>query len=139
MDQIKVFLDSDVFISALLSHKGASFEILNNISIYKIITKTIQEEVVDVAKRLDISLTQVNIFQKIKIISIKLDKTRIVRSYLSYVLDIEDSHVIAGAHSARTQFLLTHNTKHYHQELIKKDLKIITMKPGNFLQYLRSH
>lgn len=139
MDQIKVFLDSDVFISALLSHKGASFEILNNVSINKIITKTIQQEVTEVAKRIDISLSNVNIFQKIKICSIKLDKARVVRSYLSYVLDVEDSHVIAGAHTARTQFLLTHNTKHYRQELIKKDLKIITMKPGNFLQYLRSH
>lgn len=139
MDQINVFLDSDVLIASLLSHQGASFEILSNTSINKIITKTIRDEVTDVAKRLDISLSHDCIFQKLDIRSIRLNKTRIVKTYLSYVLDVEDSHVVAGAHVARTQFLLTHNTKHYHLELIKRNLNIITMKPGNFLQYLRSH
>lgn len=138
MDKVKVFLDSDVIVSALLSQKGASFEILKNSNISKTITKTIKAEVSEVVKRLHISYSSENIFKNIEIFSVKLDKPRLAKIYLPYVLDEEDSHVVAGASKTKTRFLLTHNVKHYHIELIKRDLQIITVQPGIFLQYLRS-
>ncbi len=139
MDQVKVFLDSDVIISAFLSPKGASFEILTNSKIKKTISQTIKEEVDEVVKRLDIARTQKNIVHGLEVINLKLDKARLVETYLPYVLDPEDSHVAAGAHKAKVRFLLTHNLKHYYLEKIKNGLEIIVMKPGNFLQYLRSN
>lgn len=138
MGQIKVFLDSDVVISALLSQKGASFEILKNSQFKKIITEAIKVEVGEVAKRLNIFLSPKDVFQGIEVISLQLDRARLVETFLPYVLDEEDSHVVAGAQKAKVNFLLTHNVKHYHKEKIKDDFKIVTMKPGYFLQYVRS-
>lgn len=138
MGQFKVFLDSDVIISSLLSQTGASFEILTNPDVSKVISETIQIEVSEVAKRLNISIPNKSTFLKIEVIKLKLSKTRIVRYYLPYVLDQEDSHVVAGAAKGNTRYLLTHNLKHYHREKIQRDFGIILMKPGIFLQYLRS-
>ena len=138
MGKVKVFLDSDVIISSLLSKTGASFEILKNAKVKKVISKTIKEEVLSVAKRLSIDLAGERIYKNIKIVPIKLKKARLAEEYLSYVLDQEDSHVVAGANIAKANFLLTHNLKHYQVTKIKNDFEIIVMKPGNFLQYLRS-
>src|SRR3989344_7569203 len=100
MGQIKVFLDSDVIVSALLSQTGASFEILTTSKIKKVISETIQAEVAEVIKRLQIPISHKNIFKGIEVISLKLDRARLVEIYLPYVLDQEDSHVVAGAYKA---------------------------------------
>lgn len=138
MGKIKVFLDSDVIVSALLSSKGASFEILNNTKIVKIITHVIKNEVLEVTKRLNLPIPNREL-EQFEIVNISLDKTRIVEKYFPYVLDQEDSHVIAGAEKEKVRFLLTHNLKHYQTDKIKKDFDILTMKPGTFLQYLRNN
>lgn len=137
MGNILVFLDSDVIISALLSSKGASFKIINNSKIYKVISQTVAFEIEEVTKKLNISLSRSNVFQGIETRRLNLGKTRLANDYFRYVIDQEDSHVVAGADEAKVKFLLTHNLKHYKIEAIKKDLSIITMKPGHFLQYLR--
>lgn len=139
MDKIKVFLDSDVIISALLSQKGASFEILQNSQVTKFISEAIKLEVTAVAKRLNLQSFSQNIFTDMRMIKINLDKERLVEAYFPFVIDVEDSHVIAKADKAQVNFLLTHNTKHYLTEKIKMSFQIITMKPGLFLQYLRSN
>lgn len=133
----KVFLDSNVLVSALLSSKGASFEIIRNTHIQKITSKAVKKEVEEATKRLGINPYPV-IYEDIKIISLNLEKDKISKTYSKYVLDIEDSHVVAGAHKAESHFLLTHNIKHYQTIKIRNSLSIIVMKPGIFLQYLRS-
>lgn len=138
MDQIKVFLDSDVLISAFLSKTGASFAILKNSKIIKVISKTVKEEIFEVATRLSLNLPNRDIFPDIKIITLELSKPRLSETYFPYVLDEEDSHVVAGAHKAKVNFLLTHNLRHYHTTKIKNDFGINVMKSGLFLQYLRS-
>jgi len=138
MGEIKIFLDSDVIVSALLSEAGASFAILGNLRISKVVTNTIRAEVFEVARRLGIDLSQKDIFHDLEIIALKLDKARLVETYIQYVLDKEDSHVVAGAHKSKVNFLLTHNLKHYRVDEIKTRLGIIVMRPGSFLQYLRS-
>lgn len=138
MGKIKVFLDTDVIVSALLSSKGASFKILNNSTIVRIITTVIKEEVLEVASRLNLPAPNQTI-EKLQVMNITLDKARIVQQYFPYVLDHEDSHVIAGAKKAKVRFLLTHNLKHYKTDKIKKDFDILIMKPGTFLQFLRNN
>jgi len=138
MDQIKVFLDSDVLVSALLSKTGASFEIVKNAKIVKVISKTIEEEIHTVASRLDIAFPIQDLLQETETITLNLEKARLSQKYIPYVLDIEDSHVVAGAQKAGVTFLLTHNIKHYHLAKIKNDLDINVMKPGTFLQYFRT-
>lgn len=139
MEEIKVFLDTNVLISALLSGKGASSYLINKTKINKIISETIKEEVNEVSKRENISKeTARAILKKIKKTTLSLSKEKLLKSYSKYVLDKEDSHVVAGAYISKSDFLLTHNIKHYHAVKIKNDLGIKVMRPGDFLQYLRS-
>lgn len=138
MGQIKVFLDSDVLISAFLSKTGASFAILNDPKIPKIISRSIEIEVLEVGKRLNLQIKNLNVFENLEIITIKLEKTRLSERYFQYVQDQEDSHVIAAAFRAKVKFLLTHNVKHFYSTKIKNDLDINVIIPGQFLQYLRS-
>lgn len=138
MDQIKVFLDSDVVISSLLSSTGASFAIITNPKVKKVISKAIKAEVEEVAKRLHIDLSNTKLLTHIQTQAPELKKETLINTYTSYVLDQEDAPVVAGADKTNSQFLLTHNLKHYLSSRIRKDLEVIVMKPGIFLQYLRS-
>ncbi|MDP3994712.1 MAG: putative toxin-antitoxin system toxin component, PIN family [bacterium] len=140
MGKIKVLLDTDVVISSLLSVKGASYEIIHKKpNIEKVISKTIEKEASIVSERLRLNkklLAQT--FRKTKIISLDIKRKSLINKYRRYVFDTEDSHVVASAEKSSAKFLLTYNTKHYDSEKIKNDFKIIVMKPGIFLQYLRS-
>lgn len=139
MEEIKVFLDTDVLISALLSQKGASFILINKTGIKKIISKTIIEELNEVSKRENISKAKgLAILKKTKKTLLLLSKEKLLKTYSKYVFDEEDSHVVAGAHISKSDFLLTYNIRHYHVVKIKNDLGIKVVRPGDFLQYLRS-
>lgn len=139
MEEIKVFLDTNVFISALLSDKGASYKLINDTKFKKIISNTVIEEIIEVSKRENINIDAARaILKKTKKTPLFLSKEKLLKAYSKYVLDEEDSHVVAGAYISKSDFLLTHNIKHYLLVMIKNDLGIIVMKPGDFLQYLRS-
>lgn len=137
MAKIQVFLDTDVIISALLSKKGASFEIINNPKITKVISETIKEELNEVIQRLDIE-KQRDFTKKFKKVKLNIQKAGLIEKYSNFTLDEKDTHVVAGAYKSNSRFLLTHNTKHYKLDEIKRRLDISVMKPGKFLQYLRS-
>lgn len=139
MGKIPVFLDTDVLISALLSSTGASYQLVKHSSVNPKISKSVAQELAEVADRLKVDKTNLkNVLRKINITSTRLTKAHLVKIYGKYVLDEEDSHVVAGAHRSKYKFLLTHNTRHYKGDKIQTDLKIIVLKPGYFLQYLRS-
>lgn len=138
MGKTKVFIDSDVVISSLLSKKGASFLVLNNNSITPIISDVIQSEIEEVGRRLKIKLDGYESLGGIKVVKMNKAEQRVVDEFAGYVFDQEDSHVVCGAKRSKSKFLLTHNIKHYNVEKIKRDLNILVMKPGVFLQYLRS-
>lgn len=138
MGRIKVFLDTDVIISSLLSEKGASFAVIRNPKIEKVISQAVKKEVDEVTIRLNINVDKKEVLENVNIISLNLKKGKLSQIYSPYIFDLEDSHVIAGTHQSKSKFLLTHNTKHYHTEKIRNDLGIIVMKPGMFLQYLRT-
>lgn len=139
MGKVKVFLDTDVIISALLSKTGASFEIIKNSKVNKIVSTGIEREVAEVAKRLKINREDIKgVLKNCKITSLSLTKKNIINKYSSHVFDKEDAHVVAGADLSESKFLLTHNARHYKADRINNNLKVIVLKPGDFLQYLRS-
>lgn len=139
MEQIKVLLDSDVVISGLISSRGAAFQLMNENKIHKIISNNIKTEVDEVIKRQRIKVSRKNLLQNVEVVNLKEIKTRIIEVYFPYVFDIEDSHVVAAAHKTGVDFLLTYNVRHYDIKRIKSDFNVLTMKPGNFFQYLRDH
>lgn len=133
MRQIKVFLDSDVVISSLLSSAGAAYLLVNKKSVVKYISNLSVKEIKIVAKRLGIKSPAVNkLINHIKIVRLKKDSGK------NYVTDVNDSHIIAGAVTAKVRFLLSYNLKHFKIEKIKRDFNILVYRPAQFLQYLRS-
>ncbi|MBU1322711.1 PIN domain-containing protein [Patescibacteria group bacterium] len=133
MRPIKVFLDSDVIISSLLSSAGAAYLLVNKKSVDKYISNLSVKEIKIVAKRLGIKSPAVNkLINHIKIVRLKKVSGK------NYVTDVNDSHIIAGAVTAKVRFLLSYNLKHFKIEKIKRDFNILVYRPAQFLQYLRS-
>lgn len=138
---IKLFIDSDVIISSLLSPSGAAFYLLNKSTIPQLfISNFSQKELLLVIQKLAIPEAKLHtlIKQRLKIITIKENIEQIKKEYVAYVLDHNDAHIVKGAHKAKADFLITYNTKDYRQEIIKQNLDIIVTTPANILQFLRS-
>lgn len=134
------FVDSDVIISSLLSEKGASFFLFSQTKIDLFISSLSIKELEIVVKRFGIEEHKLDtlIEKRLKVVTLKGTKRKIEKKYQNYVLDRNDTHIIAGARQAKVKFLLSYNLRHFKKEKIKEDFKIILLTPASFLQYLRS-
>ena len=137
---MRVFIDSDVIISSLISSKGAAFILLNNPNVLKLISNYSILEIDEVIERLKLSQTQFNELTQQHLVLTEMEMTlnEIKSKFGDYVMDIDDAHIIAGAKIAKVKFLITYNLRHFKIDRIKKELGIIVITPGMFLQYLRS-
>lgn len=137
---MRIFVDSDVIISSLLSQSGAAYFLLNTSSIHLFISSLSKKELETVIKRLDIRSETLAALIKnnFEVIILSDSLPKIKESFRQYTLDENDAHILAGAKAAKADFLITYNVKDFKIDKIKKDLDILTLTPGNFLQYLRS-
>lgn len=140
MKKIKVFVDSDVVISSLISNSGAAYFILNQANLEIYISNISQYELEEVVDRLGIEKSRLekiikNRFNKIQI---KSDLKEWKKEFAEYTSDPEDVHIVAGAREAQVRFLVSYNIRHFKAEKIKQHLNIILTTPANLLQYLRS-
>ncbi len=138
---LKVFIDSDVVISSLISSTGAAFLILNQTNDLDLFISNISiRELEEVVKRLDLDQKQLKdlIDERFSVTQLKETIKEIKTDYLKYVLDIDDAHIVAGAKAGEVQFLISYNTKHFKADKLKDDFNIRVITPANFLQYLRS-
>ncbi len=139
---VSLFLDSDVVISSIISSKGASYQFINTSPHIKIVSSFSLSELYLVIERLNLHKTHLDALvspdNKIKVEKISLQMTVIKKKYSLYVKDVNDAHIVAGASLSKSRFLITYNIKHFNMDIIKKDLNIIIMTPGQFLQYMRS-
>lgn len=60
------------------------------------------------------------------------------QEYINYVTDINDAHIVAGAHNAKVKYIISYNLKHFKTDKIKDELDLLLLTPALFLQYLRS-
>ncbi len=136
----KVFLDSDVVISSLLSSKGAARFLMETEKIERSISTRSHIELTEVAARLDIARTALDNAIKKHCTVIALDDAEetIQMQYASCVNDHRDAHIVAGTVAAKAGFLISYNQKHFQREALKNHHGIILMTPALFLQYLRS-
>lgn len=137
---MRIFVDSDVIISSLLSKSGAAYSLLNITSLQLFISSLSKKELEIVLERLNIEKDKLTslIEENLEVILIKDSMPQIKESFAQYVLDENDAHIVAGAKVANADFLITYNIKDFKIEKIKKELDMLTLTPGNFLQYLRS-
>ena len=133
--KISVFLDTDVVISSIISDLGAAYLIINeNLKVDKYVSDKSVLEIQRVAERLGL--------EKSKVMQVlgnfKLVRNTDTKKYRQYTFDNFDEPIINGVAEAKVKFLITYNLKHYDLEKIKRELDILVMPPGKFLQYLRS-
>ena len=140
MKKTKVFVDSDVVISSLLSQKGAAHLLLNEQNSNFVISNISQNEIEVVAERLNIEQNKPQDLIKkcLKVIKLKKEISEIKKDFKAYTGDMDDTHIVAGAADARAKFLLTYNLRHFQRQKIKEDLGITVLTPAQYLQYLRS-
>lgn len=137
----KVFVDSDVMISSLLSSSGAAYLLLNEIKNLELLISSLSlKELKIVTKRLDISEDKLDFLVQKRFSKIPLlgNTKKQIQSFQQYVLDPNDAHIILGAKKAKSNFLITYNTRHFKVDSIYEDLNIIVLTPAMFLQFLRS-
>lgn len=140
MKDFKIFVDSDVIISSLISAKGAAFHLLNQTKANFYISNHSIDELKIVAKRLNIDIEKLNklLSSNLKKIDSRKDLPQIKKQFAGYAIDPNDCHIISGATDAGAKFLITYNIRDFRVDKIKKDLNIIVITPARFLQYLRS-
>ncbi len=138
---IRVFVDSDVIISSLISRSGAAFTLISHTEQVKLyISNYSVSELNKVVDRLHLQQEELHNIIKTRLTAVKIDQTykKVQLQFADYVRDSDDAHVVAGAKEARVSFLVSYNVRHFNTEKLRQDLQIILLTPGLFLQYLRS-
>ena len=140
MTDAKIFVDSDVIISSLISETGAAYLLLNQPNLNLFISNLSISEQKVVVKRLSLSFTKwQKLTAKLNLVNVSENIKIHKQALKSYVLDPNDAHILAGGIKSKAKFLITYNLKHFKLDKIKSELGILVISPGNFLQYLRSH
>lgn len=136
----KIFIDSDVVISSLISNLGASYQLINNKNVVCFISNVSYEEQLLVAKKLSLNIKKLKklVKEKLNTVEIIQDIKKIRSQYKDFVRDINDAHIVMGSVESKTKFLITYNVKDFEANKIKKKFNIQIMTPGSFLQHLRS-
>lgn len=127
MKKRKIFVDSDVVLSSLISNKGAAYFLLNEAYLDLYISDISFGELERGVEKLNLNKN-----------SLKEATEKIKLKFGNYVLDINDAHIVAGARKSKAKLIISYNIKDFNVSKLKKDLKIIIQTPSQFLQYLRS-
>lgn len=137
---MKVFVDSDVVISALLSNKGASYFLLRQTNVSFYISSISKKELTVVCSRLGIGKSELDalVKEKLRLVDIAKIFKKSQAKFKAYVHDKNDAYVVCGAVECGVQLLVTYNIRDFKAQKIRADLGIIILKPGMFLQYLRA-
>ena len=139
---IKVFFDASVIIAAIMSSKGASFELLKYASRKKIIaitSKTVINEVLaNLHKIEDFNEKDLDSF----IVNNKIIVRKAVgRSEIKQFADVvyqKDAHVLAGARLTDSDYLVSLDRKHIVKNEIRNKVKDIqVVLPKELLYKLR--
>lgn len=138
---LKIFLDSDVVISSLISNLGAAYLLIHSTKdLERFISNLSLKELEEVAPRLNLDRNSFLNLVKANLKTLELETTNIKlkEKYKDYVLDPDDAHILAGAIEGKVKFLISYNIRHYKVDKIRKDFNMFILTPGHFIQYLRS-
>ena len=137
---IRVFVDSDVVISSLISRTGAAYLLMHDARIARFVSDASLSELKQVARVLHLSQKDLQklVQTHCEVVRIVARKNTMLRRMTEYTRDTNDAHIVVGAKEVKAKFLVTYNTKHYKIEKIREDIGIIVLPPAFLLQYLRS-
>jgi putative PIN family toxin of toxin-antitoxin system len=137
----RVFVDTDVIISSLISDAGAAFALIYTMKEVELYISNFSVlELNKVVDRLHLqpAILQKAINTRLNTVEISQEYEKVQIEFADYVRDPDDSHIVAGAKQAKASFLVSYNVRHFNTEKIKEDFEIVLLTPGLFLQYLRS-
>ena len=137
---IRVFVDSDVVISSLISTSGAAYTLLHDteeVQLHISNFSALELEKVVNRLQLDPEKLQTVISTRFAIVTVSQSYKKVREQFAAYVRDIDDAHIVAGAKKAKVMFLVSYNIRHFESEKLRQDFQIILLTPGRFLQYLR--
>lgn len=138
---LKVFLDSDVVISSLISSLGAAYLLIHGTKDLELFISNLSlKELEEVAVRLNLDKNSLSNLTKVNFRTLELETTNkdLKEKYKDYVLDSDDAHILAGAVEGKVRFLISYNIRHFKVDKIRKDFNVFILTPGHFIQYLRS-
>lgn len=137
---MRVFVDSDVVISSLISSRGAAYYLLRQSSINPVISSVSCTELNRVVERMSLDTHKLEslIRDHVEVFPVRANLSAVKNEYHQFVTDINDAHVVAGAHIADARYLITYNLRHFKLDSIKDKLDILILTPALFLQYQRS-
>jgi predicted nucleic acid-binding protein len=138
---IRVFADSDVIISSLLSTSGAAYALLHttqNIELFVSNFSIIELKRVVDRLNLDQDALHETIGTLFNSVEIGISYKEVQAVFADYTRDADDAHIVAGAKEAKATHLVSYNLRHFEAEKIERDFQITLLTPGLFLQYLRS-
>ena len=138
---MKVFVDSDVIISSLISSSGAAYALLHSAQNTKLYVSNFSiNELEKVVDRMKLNRTMLDKVINTQFVKVEINQSykKIMSEYSGYVRDPDDAHIVAGATKAKASFLLSYNLRHFNAEKLREDFQIILLTPGLFLQYIRS-
>jgi len=135
----KIFVDSDVVLSSLLSSKGAANFLLNEVDIKLSISNISLLEIERGIVKLNLDKNQLRRLTKnrLKLVELKESTKKIKESFKNYIFDEDDAHIVAGAQKAKAKVILSYNLKHFNRQKIKEEFGIVVLTPAQYLQYLR--
>lgn len=136
----KIFVDSDVVLSSLLSSKGAANFLLTEVDLDLVISNVSLLEIERGIAKLSLDKKQLKslVKNRLKFIELKESTNKIKESFKNYVFDEDDAHIVAGAQRAKVKVILSYNLKHFNRQKISEDFGITVLAPAQYLQYLRS-
>ncbi len=137
---VRVFVDSDVIISSIISQKGAAYLLMRDSRITRFVSDVLIAEVTRVASILNLSQTELRrmVHKQCTKVVLGAKKETLLKRVDAYCRDDNDRHIVAGAKAAKARFLVTYNIKHFNVENIREELGIIVLPPAFLLQYMRS-
>lgn len=137
---MRIFIDSDVVISSLISSAGAAYFLLNELPLKPVTSSVSTKELKIVVERMKIKSESLEtlIDKRFEVFRLVKDLEKIKKEYGQYVTDINDAHIVAGASESGVKYLISYNLKHFKKDKIKDESGLILLTPALFLQYWRS-
>jgi putative PIN family toxin of toxin-antitoxin system len=142
MERLKIFLDSNVFISGLYSEKGCPGLILDNFIMGKInisISQKVLNEIIAVILKkipeLQTTLQEFLLSYPPEII--KDPDTKNIEKW-SGIINLDDAMILESAISCQPDYFITGDKHFFENPLIEKRSGLKIIKPADFLNILKS-
>lgn len=137
----RVFLDTSALIAGLISQTGAAREVLRLCEAGVIETLVSTQVLTEADRNLSDKLPALVADYRLLIQSIAPtlvdDPAPSEVSRLRGVIHANDAPILAAAIAAEADFLVTWNTKHFHQPSVRRVVRFQIVTPGEFLVAFR--